>query len=171
MLCQNCNKRPATVHFTQVINDNKIEMYLCEQCAREKGQFSFETPMGINDFFSSLMGLGSFGNYKRQVPSGDVCNKCGMSYEEFLKSGKFGCSNCYEIYGNRLESILKRLHGNFTHQGKIPRKNFKEISNIKEIDRLKELLEKAIKEEEYEKAAEIRDRIKSLVSQQRGDNV
>jgi len=146
-------------------------MYLCEQCAREKGQFSFEASMGINDFFSSLMGLGNFGNYKRQVQSGDICNKCGMSYEEFLKSGKFGCSNCYEIYGNRLESILKRLHGNFTHQGKIPRKKFNEINNIREINRLKELLEKAIKEEEYEKAAEIRDRIKSLGAQQRGDNV
>lgn len=163
MLCQNCQKRIANVHFTQVINNKKVEMYLCEQCANEqREQFSFGSPLNINDFFSGILGFVSESQYRTNPPENLKCEKCGMSYDEFQKSGKVGCNNCYELFQSRLDPLLKRLHGNVEHHGKIPVKLSKCINATKEIERLKEGLNKAIRSEEYEKAAEIRDRIKDL---------
>lgn len=162
MLCQDCRKRVANVHFTQIVNHNKVEMYLCDQCAKEQGQFNFGPPLSINDFFSGIVGLNNTAAYIPQASQCLVCNNCGMSFEEFQKHGKIGCSHCYEIYGERLNPILKRLHGNIEHHGKVPGKAFKGMHKSKEVEKLRELLNKAVKNEEYEKAAEIRDQIKNL---------
>jgi len=99
------------------------------------------------------------------VQEGLVCQKCGMSYDEFQKVGKLGCSGCYETFGNRLKPILKRLHGSVEHSGKVPVKISKTLRTSKEIEELKGLLSKAVQNEEYEKAAEIRDRIKAIESE------
>jgi protein arginine kinase activator len=161
MLCQICQKRVGNVHITKVINNNKVEMYICEQCARENGQFSFGLPININDFFNGIIGMDSASQFiSKSNPL--VCEKCGMSYEEFQKVGKVGCENCYNLYGVRLDPLIKRLHGSLTHNGKIPGRISKSIKVSKDIDTLKEQLNNAIRNEEYEKAAEIRDKIKNL---------
>lgn len=154
MLCQNCHKRPANVHFTQKINGKTAEMYLCEQCANEKGQISFGAPLNIYDFFSTMA----------PVSQEQSCEKCGMSYSDFQKTGKLGCDRCYELYQDKIKPLIKRLHGNIEHTGKIPDKVLDSIKAGREIENLKELLNKAVQAEEYEKAAEIRDRIKAIES-------
>jgi protein arginine kinase activator len=161
MLCQICQKKVGNVHFTQVINNNKVEMHICEQCAKENGQFSFGLPLNINDFFSGIVGMD---NTSQFIPKSNssVCEKCGMSYEEFQKTGKVGCENCYKSYGERLNPLIKRLHGSLEHNGKIPNRISKSIKASKDIDKLKEQLNNAVKNEEYEKAAEIRDKIKGI---------
>lgn len=164
-MCQNCNNKVASVHFTQIINDNKVEMHLCEQCAKDKGHFGMGAPLSINDFFTGLIGLGHSAPYIVSTPPQPVvCDKCGMSYEEFQKTGKMGCSNCYEIYGDKLKPMLKRLHGNAEHHGKVPAVVQKALSASKKVDKLKEELKAAIQNEEYEKAAEIRDKIRNIES-------
>lgn len=162
MLCQFCQKRVANVHFTQVINGNKTELYLCEQCARDKGQSSFGSPFSVNNFFSGIMEGGKDSDYRALEVDVQQCDKCGMTYREFQKIGKLGCDNCYSIFGERIKPLLKRLHGNIEHTGKVPGRVSRELSSIKEIEALKELLNKAILSEEYEKAAELRDKIKAL---------
>jgi protein arginine kinase activator len=162
MLCQNCQKRIANVHFTQVINGERIELYLCEKCANEKSQSSFGAPLGINDFFSGLIGFGAPPQYVSAPPEQAVCKQCGMSYEDFLKTGKMGCGNCYEVFGERLQPIFRKLHGAQEHAGKMPQRQCKGISSSKELQKLKEMLNKAIQQEEYEKAAELRDKIRQL---------
>ncbi|MDP4092312.1 MAG: UvrB/UvrC motif-containing protein [Bacillota bacterium] len=171
MLCQWCQKRPASVHFTQVVNNNKVEMYLCEQCAKEKGQVTFGSPFSISDFLSGIMEFASDNGYRIQSEPRVICEKCGMTYEEFQKSGKLGCGSCYELYHDKLDLLLKRLHGNAVHCGKSPGSKQQGMAltqpkQANEIDGLKELLNKAIQNEEYEKAAEIRDRIKNLEAKQ-----
>ncbi len=166
MLCQNCQKRVAKVHFTHVVNGIKTEMYLCEQCASEKGQSGIGQ-FSVNDFLAGLMGTG-FGQPEGYVdlPHEErlVCEKCGMTFEEFQRAGKLGCDNCYRIFAGRLKPLLKRLHGSSQHNGKKPERALKEDRALKEIERLKEQLNKAVEKEEYEKAAEIRDKIKELES-------
>lgn len=161
MLCQSCQKRIANVHFTQIVNSNKVEIYLCEQCAREKGQFNFGLQLNISDFFNGIIGINNANDYISKEQS-EACKKCGMSYEEFQKSGKLGCENCYDMYGEKLKPLIKRLHGSVEHSGKLPTKVAECKQMAKEIDKLKEQLNIAIKSEEYEKAAEIRDKIKCL---------
>lgn len=164
MLCQHCQERPANVHFTQVINNRKAELYLCEKCANEKGQFGFGPSLNISDFLSGFIGYGNGSQYVEAEHREERCNICGMSYEDFRKTGKLGCSNCYRIYGEKLNPVLKRLHGNTGHTGKAPAKISKSMNISKEIETLKDSLAKAVQNEEYEKAAEIRDRIKVLES-------
>ncbi|NLL05864.1 MAG: hypothetical protein GX270_08775 [Clostridiaceae bacterium] len=159
MLCQNCQKRVANIQYTQIVNNNKHVMYLCEQCAREEGKFISGSPLSINDFFSGMMGFSVRPSVTEQQL---ICDKCGMSYEEFKKVGKLGCENCYKVYGDKLMPILKRLHGNIQYNGKLPKRVSENVKVSKEIDALKEQLNIAIKSEEYEKAAEIRDKIRAL---------
>ncbi len=162
MLCQKCHKRIANVHFTRVVNNQKVEMFLCEQCANEEGQMGFEAPLSVSEFLSGIMNFGNSAPYVNLASSDIVCEKCGMSFQEFQKIGKLGCSQCYRTFGERLKSILKRLHGSAQHNGRMPKKVSESIKISREIERLKELLNEAIKNEEYEKAAELRDRIRNL---------
>lgn len=162
MLCQNCQKRVASVHFTQTINGERIELYLCEKCANEKSHSNFGAPLGISDFFSGLVGFGTPLQYVSAPIEQTACKKCGMSYEDFLKTGKMGCGNCYEVFGEKLQPVFRKLHGAREHAGKIPQRQYKGIKVSRELQKLKDMLSKAIQQEEYEKAAELRDRIKQL---------
>lgn len=162
MLCQNCQKRNANVHITQIINNNKIEKYLCDQCANEKGKFGFGSSINLSDFLSGFI-VSSNNETKMDIePKGSTCEICGMNFEDFRKTGKMGCGSCYQSYGDKMKPILKRLHGNSEHVGKAPAAVSKGLEFSREIEKLKELLGKAIQTEEYEKAAEIRDRIKEM---------
>ena len=182
MQCQICHVRQATVHFTNIINNQKVEMDLCEQCANEKGQLGFAFPISINGLIAGLLGFdindGINGNesnssidnnntniknpYLRTTQKTLQCEKCGMTIDEFLKVGKLGCSNCYIAFEEKLNPLIRRLQGSIEHNGKIPGKLSKKASITKEITKLKDLLNKAIEREEYEKAAELRDQIKSM---------
>lgn len=171
MQCQICHVRQATVHFTNIVNNQKVEMHLCEQCANEKGQLGFAFPISINGLIAGLLGfdvnnenngINTQDSYLRAMPKALRCEKCGMTIDEFLKIGKLGCSNCYTAFEEKLNPLIRRLQGSIEHNGKVPGKLSKTMSVTKEIAKLKDLLNKAIEKEEYEKAAEIRDRIKSL---------
>lgn len=163
MLCQQCQKKMANVHFTQIINGKKTELYLCTQCANEKGQLGFSPQLNLGNF---LWGLPAFGTdnafTQAKQPETVRCSVCGMSFEDFRKTGKLGCANCYQVFRGNLSPILRRIHGNIEHTGKIPenREKYRKVTN--ELEMLKTQLAEAIEKEEYEKAAELRDRIKKL---------
>jgi protein arginine kinase activator len=178
MLCQQCQKREANVHFTQIINGKKVEMYLCEQCAAEKGKFTFSPQLNLVNFLWGFPGFGANAGFSQAGPKEIRCEVCNMSFDDFRKIGKLGCANCYRIFRNNLNPILRRLHGNTEHTGKVPSKVSESMQNktrikiinpkqegtdpLKEIERLKSELADAINSERYEKAAELRDRIRDL---------
>jgi len=163
MLCQNCNKRPAKVHFTKIVNNSKVEMYLCEQCANEKSGLNINIgmPTDLNNLIAKFMGVPAEFPSFESVPR---CTNCGMDFHEFQKTGKLGCSKCYAAFGERLKPLLKRIHGSVTHTGKVPARVSSTIETTREIERLQQLLQQAIIEEKYEDAAIIRDRIQELKS-------
>ena len=163
MLCQQCQKRMANVHFTQIINDKKVEMHLCGQCAHEKGQLGFSPQLNLVDFLLGFPGIDGNADYAEvKQPPVVRCDVCGMSFEDFKKIGKLGCGNCYRVFREQLNPILKRLHGNTEHTGKIPDKLAQNMKTNNELEKLRGELSAAISSEEYEKAAELRDRIKEL---------
>lgn len=171
MLCQNCNTKNATVHFTKVVNNKKVELYLCEQCAKEKGQINFSAPFSLADFFPGFAGYSMKNPYVTGYPEMKKCSKCGMSYEDFQKTGKLGCSECYNIFKEEITPLVKRIHGAVEHQGKVPSGISGKIKTTGEIQLLKEHLGKAIQSEEYEKAAKLRDKIRQLESREEGEVV
>lgn len=160
MYCEECKQRPATVHLTKMHNGIKVESHLCEECASKKGGFIFD----LNKFSIPNL-LGSFfGNYNVQstLPSDVVCPNCGMSFMNIRETGRLGCNECYTVFEQELEPILRRIHGNSQHIGKIPSRSGEKVLLQKDIDKLKTALQQAVANEEYEKAAEIRDSIKEL---------
>lgn len=177
-MCQNCEKNEVTFRYTQVINGVKKELNLCDNCARELGlkDMNFSMPISFSSFLGDF-----FNDYSDTLlPSfmgtqTTKCKKCGESFDEFLNSGEFGCSNCYDLFEDRITPILKNLQGATKHTGRGYKKIFTDVSENEtdkvaktvkkeesEISKLQKELQKAIKTENYEEAAKIRDEIKEL---------
>lgn len=169
MICQECQKRPATLHFTKIINGEKTEIHLCEYCAQEKGnEFMFNSPsvFSINNLLAGLFNLNpniEHINKNNPLHTEEIvqCDHCGMTLNQFLKIGRFGCAHCYSAFQEQLNPLLKRLHGgNWKHSGKIPQRTGGTLNIQKKIDILKETLQTLVAKEEFEKAAEVRDEIR-----------
>jgi protein arginine kinase activator len=170
MICQECNQRPAALHFTKIINGEKTEVHLCEKCAQEKGEMFIiggDSAFSFNNLLAGLLNIDT----SFQKPSQSAfhqeevlqCEHCSMTFPQFLKVGRFGCSHCYETFKEELKPVLRRLHsGNWNHNGKIPKRIGGSIFLRKQIDDLKNDLRESISQEEFEKAAEIRDEIRTL---------
>ncbi|XJZ27409.1 UvrB/UvrC motif-containing protein [Bacillota bacterium Lsc_1132] len=170
MICQECNQKPATLHFTKIVNGEKTEVHLCEKCAQEKGEMFMQNGGSGFSFNNLLAGILNI-EPSFQHPSQNAfqqeevlqCERCSMTYPQFVKVGRFGCSHCYETFKEQLKPVLRRLHGgNWAHHGKIPKRAGGGIHLRKKIEELKGLLKEKIAHEEFEKAAEIRDEIRSL---------
>lgn len=164
MVCQECGKKQATLHFTKIVNGEKTEFHICESCAREKGELIPGTANGfsIHNLLSGLLEFESPGNALSQKPQTLRCDNCGLTYSQFSKLGRFGCSHCYQSFSERLDPMFKRIHGSTNHVGKIPRRTGGQIQDKREIDLLKKQLQKRIEEEDFENAAKLRDRIREL---------
>ncbi len=162
MLCDRCGKNPAVIHKIININGNKQEFHLCEECARQEKDVSINDPFSIHAVLSSLLDMGMETPIKFEKLEALKCDVCGSSFGQFKKTGLLGCSNCYREYRDRIVPLLKRIHGNTQHGGKIPRRKGGFLRQQREIEQLKRQLENAVKAEEYEKAAELRDRIREL---------
>ncbi|SDJ71341.1 UvrB/UvrC motif-containing protein [Salimicrobium halophilum] len=169
MQCQRCQQRPATVHLTQVVNGEKNEVHLCEQCAKEQGYMNYEEEsFSLNDLLSGLFHMEGSNNSQvfkesKQAKSGLQCPTCGLTYQEFTRVGKFGCATCYETFDERLDPILRRVHsGNTRHHGKVPKRIGGDLGVRKDIEKHREKLHQLIQDEEFEEAANIRDEIKKL---------
>lgn len=159
MLCEICKKEKANVHFTQIVNGEITEMHLCESCAEEKGidEISFFSSFALADLLSGLTDL-EIVSTKEKVK----CKNCGLSYHDFNRTGRLGCSECYKIFHANLLPLLKRIHGKTEHIGKTPSKLSIKMNFKKELLSLQRELQEAIVREEYEKAALIRDKIRAL---------
>jgi protein arginine kinase activator len=171
VICDRCHNNQASVHITKIENGVKQELNLCDKCAKKieglnlTGEMEFNTPFSLQNLISGIM---DYMNYNKaaedEMKSELVCKNCGTSYREFKELGLLGCSNCYENFRGTLLPVIKRFQGKVEHAGKIPQKSGKDILNKRKIIRLKEDLQEAIVLEEYERAAEIRDKIKDLKS-------
>lgn len=170
MICQECNQRPATLHFTKILNGEKTEIDLCEKCAQEKGEMFMINggpEFTIHSLLAGLLNVSpSFPPSQKEAFQQEKvlqCESCSLTYSRFVKAGRFGCADCYENFQAQLKPILKRLHsGNWTHSGKIPKRIGGNIHLRKNIENLKQQIRDLITNEEFEKAAEIRDEIRSL---------
>ncbi|GAA0469922.1 UvrB/UvrC motif-containing protein [Alkalibacillus silvisoli] len=168
MQCQKCQQHEASVHYTQVVNGQKKEVHLCEQCAHEEGYMDFTNEgLSLHHFLTNMFPFDQSINqqHKEKVHPAEslTCQGCGLSYSQFRRKGKFGCSQCYETFDSYLNPIFKRVHsGNTEHVGKIPKRIGGDIHKRKEIDQLKKNLQQVIEDENFEEAAQIRDRIRNL---------
>lgn len=177
MECQECEQRVATLHFTQIINNDKTEVHVCEVCAKEKGYMSY--PEDGFSFHNLLTGLFNFESTSMSSQNNTTftqskelqCPQCGMTFAEFKRIGKFGCASCYHTFSDRLDPVLRRVHsGNSKHDGKIPTRHGGDLHAKKQLEDYKAELKELVDKEAFEEAATVRDKIKVLEKQMRGDN-
>jgi protein arginine kinase activator len=158
--CEHCGRRPATIRYAEMVNGELCIWNLCEECARRKGVggslTSFATPL-----VDVLMGL--LGESPEQVDedAGPACPRCGMSYADFRRSGRLGCGACYETFRKELLPLVRRIHGSTQHTGRIPASHEEDAAAKSELRRLRAELRRAVRREEYERAAELRDLIRA----------
>ena len=171
MTCDLCSKNAATVHLTEMINNETRELHLCEFCAREKGK---ETQQyftgGLAELLAGLSDLGT------KLPGGAAvqaitCPQCGLTYENFKKIGQLGCGECYDAFRKVLGPLLKRIHGSTQYLGKLPpaaKPKTAAADPKQDLAKLKEQLKTAVAGESFEEAVRLRDRIHALESRASG---
>ncbi|MCD8026402.1 MAG: UvrB/UvrC motif-containing protein [Clostridiales bacterium] len=164
MKCQKCGANNANTHVKTVINGEFREYDLCSDCAKKMGYTNLFGDM--QDEFSNFLGS-FFGNALPVRTQATRCEFCGSTYSDIAKSGHVGCAHCYETFGDELQPLIRRIHGNTTHCGKNSRiadksKSEKSPEEVKQdkIKKLRAELDKAVKEQNFEYAAELRDKIK-----------
>lgn len=169
MECQECHENPATLHFKHVVNGEERKLSLCEACAKKKGYVTFpEEGYSLHDLLTGLFNVDTLNmkattaNQMKQLQE-VTCSSCGMTFSEFKKIGKFGCAHCYTSFAQKVEPIFRRVHaGNTKHSGKIPKRTGTNLQTKRQIETYKQELKKLIEAEEFERAAEYRDKIREL---------
>ena len=161
MQCDNCD-REAQVHFTTIDQGEMKTLRLCESCASELGLGSGETPAKepLTDFLAQL------GKEQGETPAGteqEPCPFCGTTASEFSSSGRLGCSQCYSHFEPHLRKLLRRVHGSTQHAGKLYLNEGSEVGDrLASLSAMRRRLQRAIDKEDFESAAELRDRILEL---------
>ncbi len=157
-MCDKCKKNPATVQVTQTVNGHKTQLMLCADCAREEGMF-------VNPFmpFAQMMAgmMGESVRPQRGSSGGLTCSQCGYDFSRFKETGLLGCPQCYHDFREYLNPMIRRIQGGLNHLGQRPGKN-PESPEDSRLSELQRQLAQAIDQEEYEKAAGIRDEIRAL---------
>lgn len=173
MFCENCEKKEATVHLTEIIKNVKSEYHLCEICAK-----NIKLNLKLRDYSDSLQEILTFLDEDKTDAGSNWCLNCGLSLAEIKKQNKPGCPYCLHYLGESIISIIPYSAEGKKHIGKKPL-NFVDIEKDNEIhhllslykeepepkistDELKEKLEIAVSEERYEDAAILRDLVREL---------
>jgi protein arginine kinase activator len=152
--CSNCGEE-ATVHLTQIVNNKIIKVDLCESCAQTKGVTDPEG-FSLADLLQKTQTVSRSGDPQLS------CSNCGMSTADFRRTGRLGCSSCFEVFSPLLRPVLEDMHVGTQHQGKVPERALQRQNKDRQLKSMECALEAAIDEEAYEEAAKLRDQIRAL---------
>ena len=164
MKCVKCKVNDATTSVKRIVNGEYEEYMLCADCAHEMG-FDNVFDSTMPDMFGGLI-KSIFGAALPARSQATRCDVCGSTYGDITNTGKVGCAHCYELFLSQILPSVKRIHGNTLHCGKRPVSEVKPTAEEtakpaeNEIDKLKAELKEAVEEQNFERAAELRDMIK-----------
>ena len=160
MLCENCGKNEASIHLTQIQNNEMTTRHLCEPCAEQMG-LSSGAPANapLADFIAQMgKAIASV-----TVAAAGTCPSCGLNLADFKKTGRLGCARCYSVFDTSLRGLLRKLHGGTQHTGKVylpPHPS--ETDRTARVVSLRRSLARAVESEDFERAAGLRDQIRRL---------
>jgi len=158
MFCEQCKENLACVHLTKIVDGEKTEKHLCSQCASKNGEIPFAGDgFAVHDFLKAFFNQHS----ETQASNEVICPNCGMAFSDFNNKGKIGCAICYNVFGEHLDSLLRRIHRTSSHAGKIPQRAGEAVAIRMKLKGLRQELERYVSREDYENAARIRDEIRS----------
>jgi len=166
MLCDDCRDKEAEVHLTSIEADEMRSLHLCVSCAAGRGISAEDTKTDTEatpPLVDFLAQLGSSGHRTPVPDSSEPCPFCGTSATDFRKAGRVGCSQCYVHFESQLRGLLRRIHGSSHHAGKLYLSEASDITDrLGQISSMRRRLKRAIETEDFEAAAELRDRIHEM---------
>src|SRR5688572_21515270 len=170
MICELCQKNPATVHVTEISKpapdkSSVQQKHMCEACAQALELPA--APVVVAKTPPDIWKLLRQSAQKARAEGSLVCPECGMSLAEFRSKGRFGCAKDYEVFRAHIEPLLLRVHNAQSHRGRMPSADEGSRQRLQHISELRTRLEAAVREEAYESAARLRDEIQELESQQK----
>ncbi|MBQ3537550.1 MAG: UvrB/UvrC motif-containing protein [Clostridia bacterium] len=161
MLCQNCKREDATTHLKRILGGEAAEIHLCRRCAKNLGVGEFMP--GFSSFSEILGGVLNSNETVRLSNKTLRCETCGFSFEDIARTGFPGCPDCYRVFYRKLRPAIGNIHGRAVYQGKIPVGANEDIQREQNLSVLRERLNKAIDEQNFELAAVLRDEINKLL--------
>lgn len=185
MDCQNCGAKDALIHLTEIQEGEVINIWLCPACARERqmsGQGHEESDGALfgdtgeprpiaaseDDLLAAFLGLERKFLSDQPETVNLICSKCGFALEQFQRTSRLGCPECYRAFEPNIRGLLSRFHGRTIHLGKMPDSNLAGQNPLAEVTRVRVALEKAVAAEDFEEAAGLRDYLKELEARQSG---
>ncbi len=162
MLCQSCNEQTATIHLTEITEGLRMETHLCEECAQKQG-LAVKSQIPINELLSTLLAAQSESGTGPDLSADIQCPSCGMTLKQFAEKSLLGCPHDYDVFGEQLKMIIERAHnGKTRHCGKTPSTAPADTRDRIKLMNLKQQLEEAVRDEDYETAAKLRDMIEKM---------
>ena len=152
MKCEKCGKNIATTHIKSIVNGKVSSLKLCEYCAALNGLSQLNNSL-FGDLFSTDKNTGT---------TDMACSSCGTKLSEIVASGLLGCADCYKAFNKELSTAIKRVHGRTMYSGKIPQTSAPRLYDTSLISKLKKEMAEAVDTENFERAAELRDKIKEI---------
>lgn len=174
MICKRCGKNNAEIYYKQTVNGHTEEYVLCAQCADElkkQGKLNIGTSGFFDDFGfgkeSSFFGLSDIfglprGSGRTKQSEKKKCTLCASTFDDLVRNGKVGCAKCYEVFSDELRGSVESIHGKAKYMGKIPKRFKAKETKADKLKALKAEMDGAIKSQEFERAAELRDAIRAL---------
>lgn len=176
MLCEECGQHEATVRETVIINGKPIEKNLCEQCAQRLGLTPMTHHAALHELVKQFVDDPDEPIAKAIEPT---CPTCSMTYSRFKQTGLLGCGLCYKAFEAQIGPLIERAHEGATHHvGKIPRSALERSRSggpdrlevllgtteerIRRMSELRRLLDEAVRAEQFERAAALRDELTRL---------
>lgn len=165
--CEICSAQ-ATVFLTQIINGKSTRVALCAKCAKDKGVLDPSAFDLAEKLFSDVVQenespqAGKAGAPLQPVSTRlplTLCPTCGFTLDDYRRVGRFGCSRCYDVFAEEIRPVLEEIQGHDEHLGKRPEHADRRVKVQQDVFQLEEKLFSAIKREDYEAAAKLRDEI------------
>ena len=170
MICKECGKNNAEIYYKQTVNGQTVEYALCQECAgklQKEGKISLNMHSLFDGFdfgfgtFNNLFGI-NYDKKKPMITEKKRCTLCSSTFDDLVKSGKVGCAECYKVFAEELKNSVESIHGKAKYIGKRPKKYKEKQTKEDRLNDLKEELKAAVSEQEFEKAAKLRDEIRAL---------
>lgn len=171
VLCQDCAKTPATVHLTEVVNGEQSRIWLCAPCVEARNPHFAPKIPNVPTEFGQIAGQSGIDDEASEASTSDasklpkvdaICPSCGITWPEFQEQERLGCPRDYDVFEEPLAMILRKMHGADTHSGRQPAAVRERTLLRERLEALRRELDDAVRDEHYEVAARLRDRIRDL---------
>jgi protein arginine kinase activator len=166
--CELCGKEPGSVQYTEIEEARVTKRLICRSCAQARGLL--DEPAKPVVMLQQLLAMPAQPAAEAPPAAPDPqdleCSGCGLTFATFRRQGRLGCAECYRAFETQLVPLLRKIHQHVRHAGKAPRHYARKVEMRQKADDMRRELDRAVRGEDYERAARVRDQLRALENEQ-----